>query len=101
LAASKSVRGWRGSTKRALASTISARIKHRGLTQAHAAAVAGIGQPKISALMNGNVAGFSLERLIELVTQLGGAVTIVITRRRAAGKLRRVTVREARHHATQ
>lgn len=54
-----------------LASEISRTIIDRGLTQREAAEIMGIDQPKVSAVIRGNLKGFSLERLIGLCKKLG------------------------------
>ena len=46
-------------------------IADRGLTQRDAAKIMGIDQPKVSAIVRGNLKGFSLERLIALLKRLG------------------------------
>ena len=53
-------------------------IKRRRLTQAEAARLVGIDQPKISALMNGRLTGFSSDRLLRCLTALGQDVDIVV-----------------------
>ena len=78
-------------TKAQLASHIRAAIKRRRLTQAAAAELVGLDQPKISALINGRLAGFSSDRLIRCLTSLGQDVEIVVkptARSRARGRLR-------------
>jgi predicted XRE-type DNA-binding protein len=65
-------------TKAQLASHIRQIIKRRRLTQTGAAALMGVDQPKVSALLNGRVANFSSERLMRLLTALGQDVEIVI-----------------------
>lgn len=74
--------------KAQLAYMISGIIKRRHLSQAEAAKILGTEQPKISAIMNGKLAGFSLERLIYFLNILGRDVQIVIkprpTRRKVA-----------------
>jgi predicted XRE-type DNA-binding protein len=61
-----------------LAASISEIIKKRGLSPRGAAKLLETGQPRISAIMNGNVASFSLERLIRFLNILrnGGAQAI-------------------------
>ena len=49
--------------KAELARMIGAIIRDRGLTQAAAAKILGVDQPKVSALASGRLAGFSFERL--------------------------------------
>jgi predicted XRE-type DNA-binding protein len=77
--------------KAQLASLIRDAIKRRRLTQADAAALTGLDQPKVSALVNGRLGGFSSDRLMRCLTALGQDVEIVVRRRvrtRARGKLR-------------
>lgn len=62
-------------------------IKRRRLTQAEAARLVGLDQPKISALMNGRLTGFSSDRLLRCLTALGQDVDIVV-RPRAKGHAR-------------
>ena len=50
----------------------------RALSQAEAAKVLGLTQPKVSALRNYKLAGFSVERLMNLLTALDQDVEIVI-----------------------
>jgi predicted XRE-type DNA-binding protein len=83
--------------KAQLASLIGQVIKKRRLTQAAAAALMGVDQPKVSALLNGRVANFSSERLMRLLTTLGRDIDILVRRptgRRAGGRIR--VVEEAR-----
>jgi predicted XRE-type DNA-binding protein len=54
-----------------LARQIGAIICERGLTQQAAASILGVDQPKVSALMTGQLSGFSLERLARFLTLLG------------------------------
>jgi len=68
--------------KAVLAHRISGIIKERGLTQAEAAMVLGVDQPKISALRRGRLSGFSLERLLRFLLLLGRDVEIVVKLRR-------------------
>ncbi len=78
-------------TKAQLASRIRQVIRHRQLTQAAAAALMGVDQPKVSALLNGRLANFSSERLMRLLTALGQDVEIVVKakpRDRARGRIR-------------
>ncbi len=78
-------------TKAQLASHIRQVIKGQRLTQAAAAALMGIDQPKVSALLNGRLANFSSERLMRLLTALGQDVDITVKakpRNRAHGRIR-------------
>jgi predicted XRE-type DNA-binding protein len=53
-------------------------VRERGLSQRAAARVLGIDQPKVWALMNGKIAGFSIARLIRFLAALGHDVEIRI-----------------------
>lgn len=64
--------------KAELAKKISTLIKDKHLTQAQAAAALGLDQPKVSALVNGKLTGFSLERLFSFLNELGQDITISI-----------------------
>jgi predicted XRE-type DNA-binding protein len=78
--------------KAKLARKISEIIKHRHLTQKDAAAILGIDQPKISALMHGRLGGFSTERLFKFLNALGRDVEIVIKRKPRSRQEARVAV---------
>lgn len=65
-------------------------IREQGLSQVQAARVLGVNQPKISALMNGKMEGFSLERLLTFLSALGHEVKLTIGRRAPPGKAGRV-----------
>jgi predicted XRE-type DNA-binding protein len=77
--------------KAQLASHIRQVVKRRRLTQVAAAALMGIDQPKVSALLNGRLANFSTERLMRLLTALGQDVEIVV--REKAGGVERGQIR--------
>ena len=64
--------------KAELARKIGALIGKRRLTQAAAAEVLQIDQPKVSALVRGRLAGFSLDRLVRFLVLLGSDVEIVV-----------------------
>src|SRR5438128_10517845 len=53
-------------------------IQERGLTQAQAAEILGVDQPKISALLNGRLSGFSMDRLVRFLVALDRDVQIVV-----------------------
>jgi predicted XRE-type DNA-binding protein len=53
-------------------------IGKRNMTQAKAAEILGIDQPKVSALVRGKLSGFSLERIIHFLNLLGRDVQIVV-----------------------
>jgi predicted XRE-type DNA-binding protein len=67
-------------------------IGERKLSQADAAKVLGVTQPKVSALRHYKLAGFSVERLMNLLTALGQDVEIVIRRKPRSRKAARITV---------
>jgi predicted XRE-type DNA-binding protein len=67
--------------KARIALLINDMIEERGLTQKEAAEVLGLTQPKVSALKNGRLAGFSLERLFVVLGKLGCDVEVVISPR--------------------
>jgi predicted XRE-type DNA-binding protein len=77
--------------KAELARRIGNIIKRRRLTQAQAATLLGIDQPKVSALLRGKLAGFSTDRLLRFLMALDRDVEIVIKRKprsRKHGELR-------------
>ena len=77
-------------TKLRLAYALNAIMEAQGLTQAAAAAKLGLNQPKVSALRNYRIEGFSVERLMTLLTALDQDVEIVIRakpRSRAVAKI--------------
>ena len=64
--------------KAELARQISEIISKRHMSQKEAAAILGIDQPKVSALVRGRLSGFSTERLLRFLNNLGRDVEIVI-----------------------
>jgi predicted XRE-type DNA-binding protein len=77
-------------TKLRLAHAITGVIARRRLTQAAAARKLGVNQPKVSALANYKLNGFSVERLMTFLTALDQDVEIIIKnkpRSRAAGRI--------------
>lgn len=77
-------------TKLRLAHAINGVIARRRLTQTSAAEKLGVNQPKVSALANYKLDGFSVERLMTFLTALDQDVEIVIKRKprsRAAGRI--------------
>ena len=74
-----------------LAHALNQVLDRRGLTQAATAKVLGLTQPKVSALCNYKLAGFSVERLMTLLTILDQDVEIVVRhkpRSRGAARIR-------------
>jgi predicted XRE-type DNA-binding protein len=65
--------------KARLASAIYDLIEERGLTQVEAAKILEIDQPKVSALVNGRLKGFSMERLFLFLRRLDQDIEIRIT----------------------
>jgi len=65
-------------------------IARRGLSQVKAAAVLGIDQPKVSAIVRGRLEKFSIERLCGFLTRLGCDVNIHVREKRkpARGRMR-------------
>ncbi len=64
-------------------------IEQRRLTQAQAAEIVGVDQPKISALKRGRLSGFALERLVRFLILLGQDVeTVVRSRPRSRSQAR-------------
>jgi predicted XRE-type DNA-binding protein len=64
--------------KAELANKISVLIGARALTQAKAATLLGIDQPKVSMLLRGRLTGFSLERLMRFLMLLGQDIKITV-----------------------
>jgi predicted XRE-type DNA-binding protein len=64
--------------KAELAHKITVLIRERGLTQAKAAKLLGVDQPKVSALIRGRLSGFSLERLMRFLLLLGQDIKITV-----------------------
>jgi predicted XRE-type DNA-binding protein/phage-related protein len=75
-----------------LACALNQVLEARELSQADAAKVMGLTQPKISALRHYKLAGFSLERLMNLLTALDQDVEIVIRRKPRSRKAARISV---------
>ena len=67
-------------------------LEQRQLSQSHAARLLGVTQPKVSALRHYKLAGFSVERLMNLLTALDQDVEIVIRRKPRSRKTGRISV---------
>jgi predicted XRE-type DNA-binding protein len=67
--------------KAELAHRISTVIRKRRLTQTQAAQALGVDQPKISALIRGRLAPFSIERMMRFIVLLGHDVEISVKSR--------------------
>jgi predicted XRE-type DNA-binding protein len=77
-------------TQLRLAYAINRIIDKRRLTQSAAAAILGVNQPKVSALRGYKLDGFSVERLMTLLTALDRDVEIHIrkkSQKQAAGRI--------------
>ncbi len=78
--------------KAELARKIAELIAKRRLTQAAAAELLHVDQPKVSALARGRLAGFSLDRLVRFLALLGSDVEIAVRPRSRAMSRARVMV---------
>ena len=67
-------------------------LDERKLTQQGAATVLGVNQPKVSALRRYKLAGFSVERLMTLLTALDQDIEIVIKRKPRSKRPARISV---------
>jgi predicted XRE-type DNA-binding protein len=72
--------------KAELAGQVCAIIAERKLTQAKAATLLGVDQPKVSALLRGKFDGFYTDRLFRFLNALGQDVEIVVRPRRGADR---------------
>ena len=79
-------------TKARLALAINRILEKRRLSQTQAAQRLGINQPKISALANYRLEGFSVERLMHFLNALGRDVEIVIRSKPASRRTARIMV---------
>jgi len=82
-------------TKVRLAVSINQIIERLGLSQVAAARRLDVNQPKISALLNYKLDGFSVERLIRFLNSLDRDVEIVIRRKPRSRKAARILVSAA------
>lgn len=64
--------------KAEIARRVNKLIVERGLTQAEAGGILGVDQSRVSALSNGRLSLFSLERMMQFASRLGNEVEIVI-----------------------
>ena len=81
--------------KAELARQIVGVLAAKRLTQIEAARVLGVSQPKVSALQNGRLDGFSTDRLIRFLNLLGRDVSIVVSTKRRSRRRACLTVRAA------
>ena len=75
-----------------LAYSVNRVLEARKLSEANAANVLGITQPRVSALRHYKLASFSMESLINLLTALDQDVEIVIRRKLRSRKTGRISV---------
>ena len=81
-------------SKTRLAMAINHILKDQALKQAEAARILGVPQPKVSALVNYRLDGFSVEKLMDFIVALGRDVEIIVRPRRG-NEAARVMVLEA------
>jgi predicted XRE-type DNA-binding protein len=74
-----------------LAYALNQLLDERGLPQNEAAKLLGVAQPKVSALRNYKLAGFSVERLMNLLVALDQDIDIVI-RQKSRSRHARISV---------
>jgi predicted XRE-type DNA-binding protein len=79
-----------------LAYALNQSIDHQGLNQRAAAERLNLSQPKVSALRNYKLSGFSVERLMTFLTALGYDVEIVVRNKPRSRQSARITVVAAR-----
>lgn len=79
-------------TKLRLAYELNELLAERALTQQQAGRLLNLNQPKISALGNYKLEGFSVERLMTLLTALDRDIDIVIRKKRKPRTPGRITV---------
>ena len=79
-------------TRLRLAYAINKIIEKRSLNQSMAAEILGVNQPKISALLNYKLEGFSIERLMTFLTALDRDVEIRIRKKSQRKHAGRITV---------
>ncbi len=53
-------------------------IRERGLTQKCAAEILGIPQPRVSKLLRGDLSGFSMDKLLQLLNALDQDIEIIV-----------------------
>lgn len=87
-------------TRVRLAVAIRQMIQLRRLSQAAAARLLGVNQPKISALVNYQLDGFSIERLMHFLNALDCDVEITIRKKPRSRRAARILVREGRASAS-
>jgi predicted XRE-type DNA-binding protein len=71
-------------------------IQERGLSQKRAAAIVGLDQPKISLIKSGELRGFTVERLLKVLSRLGFSINITLEKTREMGGPIRCILAEAK-----
>jgi len=79
-------------TKVRLAAAINQLLNQRRLSQIAVARQLGINQPKVSALLNYKLEGFSVERLMRILTALDQDIQIVIRNKPRSRRSARIVV---------
>jgi len=82
--------------KSSLLQTLQEMIKDRGWKQVEAAAHLGIDQAKVSKLLAGQMAGFSIERLVNFLSLLGQDVEVTVRKAPRGRRLGMVRARTTR-----
>ncbi len=82
-------------TKVRLAAAINQLLNQRRLSQIAVARQLGINQPKVSALLNYKLEGFSVERLMRFLTALDQDIQIVIRNKPRSRRAARIVVTAA------
>jgi predicted XRE-type DNA-binding protein len=83
-------------TKVQLAAAINQQIEARSLSQIAVAELLSVNQPKVSALQNYKLDGFSVERLMTFLTGMGSDIEIRIRKpKRASNRAGRISVESA------
>ena len=84
-----------------LAQEIHEIIKSRKLTQKQAAEILGIDQPKISDIVQGNLAKYSLDRLMRFLRLLGNDIEIRVKKSKRAARPKLHVVKDKSPKATK
>ncbi len=82
-------------TKVRLAVAINQIVQKSHVSQTAAAKALGINQPKVSALLNYKLDGFSVERLMQFLTALDQDIEIVIRKKPRSRRVARIVVTAA------
>jgi len=59
-------------------------IRRKGLTQAQAAKLLGVSQPRVSDLVRGKIALFTIDMLVNMLSRAGKKVVLQTKRKKAA-----------------